>query len=81
MEITEETLSVKDRMQFILERVEGAESLLFEQLFTEVATRYVVVVTFWALLEIVRLGLVRILQTEMGGPIRLLRNPENPGGD
>jgi segregation and condensation protein A len=78
MEITEEALSVKDRMQFILERVEVEESLLFEQLFAEVATRYVVVVTFWALLEMIRLGLVRILQTEMGGPIRLLRTP---GGD
>ncbi len=76
MEITEEALSVKDRMQFILERMEADENLLFGQLFSEVATRYVVVVTFWALLEMIRLGLVRILQTELGGPIRLFKSQD-----
>ncbi len=78
MEVTEETLSVKDRMQFILERIEADENLLFEQLFVEMTTRYVVIVTFWALLEMIRLGLVRILQTELGGPIRLFKKAPSP---
>ncbi len=73
MEITEETLSVSDRMRFILERMAGCESALFDELFEDVATRHQVVVTFWALLEVIRLGLIRVLQIDLGGPIRLFR--------
>ncbi len=35
-------------------------------------TRSAVVVTFLALLEVVRLGLIKVLQTEMCGALRLM---------
>ncbi len=76
MEITEETLSVSDRMRFILERMTACESALFDELFDEATTRHQVVVTFWALLEVIRLGLIRVLQIEPCGPIRLFRKGE-----
>ena len=73
LEITEETLSVSDRMQFILEQMEARGQMLFDALFEDAVTRYRVIVTFWALLEIVRMGLIRALQVEQGGPIWLFR--------
>ena len=72
-QITVDELSVKDRMRFIIERMENVESLLFDQLFEDVLTRHALVVTFLALLEIIRLGLVRVLQGEICGPLRLLK--------
>ncbi|HEY5599331.1 MAG TPA: segregation/condensation protein A [Candidatus Manganitrophaceae bacterium] len=72
-QITVDELSVKDRMQFVLDRLERSESVLFDQLFEGVATRHAVVVTFLALLEVIRLGLVCVLQSEVCGPLRLLK--------
>jgi segregation and condensation protein A len=72
-QITADELSVKDRMQFLIERMENAESLLFESLFEGAATRYAVVVTFLALLEVIRLGLVQVLQGDNCGPLRLIK--------
>ncbi len=73
MSITEEALSVSERMQFILEQTALVESLLFRDLFEEMTTRYRVIVTFCALLEAIRLGLIRVLQIGQDGPIRLFR--------
>lgn len=72
-QITVDGLSVKDRMQFIIERMETVDSLLFDQLFEDVRTRHALVVTFLALLEVIRLGLVQVLQSEICGPLRLLK--------
>jgi segregation and condensation protein A len=70
--INNDDLSVRDQISFILSKIERSSSLLFEQLFEGIETRYAVVVTFLALLEIVRLGLIRIVQTEICSPIRLV---------
>ncbi len=73
LQVTADALSVKDRMQFLIERMGNTESLLFEELFEGVSTRYAVVVTFLALLEMIRLGLIQALQGENCGPLRLLK--------
>ena len=73
LQVTADALSVKDRMQFLIERMGNTESLLFQELFEGVSTRYAVVVTFLALLEMIRLGLIQVLQGENCGPLRLLK--------
>ncbi|HIE65118.1 MAG: segregation/condensation protein A [Nitrospira sp.] len=73
LEISPDTLSVKEQMQFLLERIGSVDSLLFEELALEMMTRRVVIVTFVALLEVIRLGLIRILQGEVCGPLRLMK--------
>ncbi len=80
LRVTLDDLSVKDQMQWIMDHMEQVESLLFDQLFdkSEMAraqARLFIVVTLLALLEIVRLGRVRILQTETCGALRLIRAP------
>lgn len=70
-EITVDTMSIKDKISWILETLEGPESIRFERLFPESPDRAEVIITFLALLEIIRLRLVRIEQTERFGPIRI----------
>jgi len=70
--IKTDELSVRDQIGFILSMMEGKKSFLFEQLFEGIETRHNVVITFLALLEIIRLGLIKILQIETCGPLRLI---------
>jgi segregation and condensation protein A len=73
MEITPENLTVRDRMNAILEALEGREALPFLDLFEQVSQRLVVIVTFLALLELMRIKLVRVFQPETFGAILLSR--------
>ena len=57
--ITKETLTVKDKMSLIMEMIEGQEAIRFEELFKGSITRVQLIVTFIALLELIRLGLLR----------------------
>lgn len=76
MQVTTERLTVKEKIQLIMERIEESENVLFEDLFSEGFTRYDIVVTFLGLLEVVRLGLIRILQGAPFGPIRLQKRDD-----
>lgn len=73
LEIVPENFTVKDRMNAILETLEGKESVTFVSLFGEQNHRLFIIVTFLALLELIRLTLVRIFQTETFGPILVMR--------
>lgn len=73
--ITRETLTVKDRVAHILEMVEKTEAIRFEELFDENRSRPRLIVTFIALLEILRLGLVRVFQERDFGTIWII-NPK-----
>lgn len=73
IEITPENLTVKDRMNAILESLEGKESMPFPDLFEGARERLVIIVTFLALLELIRLNLVRVFQAETFGPILVTR--------
>jgi chromatin segregation and condensation protein Rec8/ScpA/Scc1 (kleisin family) len=45
--------------------------MLFEALFTAVKSRMEVVVTFLAMLELVKIRAIRVFQEESGGPIEI----------
>jgi len=62
LEISPETLTVKDRISYILEQLEQRESFRFEDLFEGMRTKDALIVTFLALLELLKLGLVRAYQ-------------------
>jgi segregation and condensation protein A len=74
LEITRETLTVKDKINYIIEQLEKEDGIKFEDLFGESYTRITLIVTFLALLEIVRLGLVKLYQESAFGQIWVL-NP------
>lgn len=73
IEIVPDNLTVRERMNLILETLEGKDSISFAALFEGVSHRIVVVVTFLALLELMRLRVARVFQAETFGPILVSR--------
>jgi len=73
--ITRETLTVKDKMMHIVDMIENLETIRFEELFKESFTRVQLIVTFLALLELLRLGLARVYQENEFGNIWVI-NPQ-----
>lgn len=70
-EIDADQLSVTERVNVILTLLVGRESLSFREIFTERPVRNEVVVTFLAVLELVRLKLIRLAQHSRFGAIWL----------
>ena len=73
LEFTPDTLTVQDRINNVIERLEETPALTFAALFEGETDRLTVIVTFLALLELVRMKLVRLTQVNFGGPIRITR--------
>ena len=73
MEILPDNLTVRERMNAILEILEGQESVNFVELFEPSCHRLVIIVTFLALLELIRLRTARVFQAEYFGPILVSR--------
>jgi segregation and condensation protein A len=61
-EIFGEHFSVSDKIEVILQRVAGETNVRFSDLFGEIVARVEIVVTFLALLELIRLKQVRAIQ-------------------
>ncbi len=76
IEITRETLTVSDRINFIVEQLENEDGIRFEDLFKGGFTKINLIITFLALLELVRLGLTKIYQEKAFGQIWLM-NPQH----
>jgi segregation and condensation protein A len=68
-----EQLSIEDRIEQLLARLSETEACGFEELFADVQTRSGMVVTFLALLEMIRLKVVRVFQQANFGPIRVYK--------
>jgi segregation and condensation protein A len=70
-EIFEENFTVSDKIDLILKMTGHGVPLKFTELFSQAASRAEIVVTFLALLELIRLKQLRALQTEPFGDIEL----------
>jgi segregation and condensation protein A len=68
-----EQMSVEARMEQLLARLSETEACGFEELFADAHDRSGLIVTFLALLEMIRLKLVRVFQSAGFGPIRVYR--------
>jgi len=79
--ITRETLTVKDRISFIMEKIENQDTMRFEDLFEGNITRTYLIVTFIALLEILRLGLARAYQERDFGAIWIINSQRQPAAE
>ena len=73
IEIMPDNLTVRERMNVILELLEGKDSVSFVDLFEQASHRLVVIVTFLAMLELIRLRVARVFQAEAFGPILVSR--------
>jgi segregation and condensation protein A len=68
-----EQLPVEVRIEQLLARLSETEACGFEDLFADVHERSGLIVTFLALLEMIRLKLVRVFQSGSFGPIRVYK--------
>jgi len=71
VDLTADRISVKDRISEIVNILEERESVTFDALFQGDADRGMIVVTFLAVLEMVRLALIRVYQQQETGIIRI----------
>ncbi|MFB3854193.1 MAG: ScpA family protein [Vicinamibacterales bacterium] len=71
-----EQVPIETRIEQILAKLSVTEACGFEDLFDEAAGVADVIVTFLALLEMIRLRMVRIFQAGARGPIRVYRREE-----
>ena len=70
-----EQIPVEVRIDQLLARLSETEACGFEDLFADVSDRPGLIVTFLALLEMIRLKLVRVFQAGSFGPIRVYKRP------
>src|SRR5437763_5343546 len=68
-----EEIPVEQRIDQLLARLSETEAMGFEDLFADVEHRSGLIVTFLALLEMIRLKLVRVFQSRSFGPIRVYK--------
>ncbi|MDD5132163.1 MAG: segregation/condensation protein A [bacterium] len=73
-EIIQEEVKIEDRVRVIREILMVKESLSFEEIFTPESTRIEMVVTFLAMLELIKMKEIRILQTRLFDKIRIFKN-------
>ncbi len=71
IEFTTDTISVKERISQIADLLEEKGSLTFYELFSDRPNRSEIIVTFLAILEMVKLALIRTVQHVGSGIIRI----------
>jgi segregation and condensation protein A len=72
-EVEHEGKSVEERMEELLDMLREGQSLEFLELFASEETKAGMILTFLALLELIRLKRVKIYQRGLFGPIRVFR--------
>ena len=77
-EIHDETVTVADQMEWLLGKLRTEKSFVFSQLFPEGPTLRRLVATFLAVLELTRLGQLRLSQDEMFSDILCRAAEETP---
>jgi segregation and condensation protein A len=78
-EVAKEVLSTRERMSNILAALKGGHFVNFSDLFTPEEGRLGVVVTFLAMLELIKESLLDIVQHEVLGPIHVKARVDGPG--
>ncbi|MCX8510609.1 MAG: segregation/condensation protein A, partial [Chthoniobacteraceae bacterium] len=72
-EIFEENFTVSDKIELVLKMLSGGVPMDFTELFSGIASRAEIVVTFLAVLELIRLKQLKAVQLEPFGKIELTR--------
>src|SRR5437867_1682672 len=75
MVLPSEQIPVEVRIDQLLARLSETEAIGFEELFADAQDRAGLIVTFLALLEMIRLQLIRVFQSGSFGPIRVYKRP------
>jgi segregation and condensation protein A len=71
LEIKGEKISLADRINAIMEKLTGVENLIFQDLFEGVADRRAIIYTLLAILELMKLRMIKVYQSGPFGAIRI----------
>ncbi len=71
VDLTTEKFTVKEKMSQIVDILEEKNSVTFDELFDGSATKGELIVTFLAVLEMVKLSLIHVVQHALSGIIRI----------
>jgi len=71
VEMSADEISVKDKITQIVDILEVKQSITFMELFSDNPDRFEIIVTFLAILEMVKLTLIRIVQHVQTGVLRI----------
>jgi segregation and condensation protein A len=77
-EIVDDRWTVSDKIDFLLSTVPVGGRMKFEELFTEASSRSEVIVTFLAILELIKLHFLEIEQNVTLGEIAVMRPEDKP---
>ena len=73
-EVTLDRVTLQDKMTELWDKLQGAkEAVAFSALFTPLSSRLELIVTFLALLELIRSGMLRAYQRDVFGPVWVTR--------
>jgi segregation and condensation protein A len=76
IDITKEAISIKQRIPELMELLKGRKSITFQELFVGQHTKKMLIVTFLAILEMIKLRLIRVMQHADSGILRIyVRRP------
>ena len=79
LDFTKEKIFLKDKMVEILKRLAEVEYIFFQDLFSSTKSRLEMIVTFVAMLELIRDQKIRTLQVKKFGSIRIYGRDKKPG--
>ena len=79
-EIADDRFTVSDKIDYLMVRVNKGEKIKFTELFAEATTKGEVMVTFLALLELIRLNEFQVRQERILGEIEIKRSGEGKLG-
>lgn len=68
-DIVHERITLTDRINELVDVLRVRKRVVFEELFGDLVTRFDLVITFLALLEMTKLRMTRLFQTDFGSPI------------
>jgi segregation and condensation protein A len=66
-----ETVSIRERMTLILDELHRKSRVVFQSLFESAGSRFEVITTFLAMLELIKMRAIRVIQTDRLGPIHM----------
>jgi segregation and condensation protein A len=79
MDLPAEQVSIEARIEQLLARLSESEACGFEDLFEDVWSKPDIIVTFLALLEMIRMRVVRVFQAGQFGSIRIYKRAPSSG--
>jgi segregation and condensation protein A len=72
IEVNIERISVKDKMSEIVMLLKEKQEIIFQSVFDALTTKYEIIVTFLAVLELMKLRAIKVFQVQPHGEIRVV---------